>query len=256
MGFISSFFHEIFYRPVFNLLVGLYDLIPGQDMGLAIIALTILIKVILWPLTKKSLASQRALTLLQPQVEALKKKYPEPEQREQMAKELMALYAKEKVSPASSCLPILIQLPVFIALYHAMSKGLDSSGFEDLYTFVSNPGVIDTTFLGLVDLQDSSPVLAVLAGAAQFFQAKMMITKRQPPAGEGSKDEQMLATMNKQMLYVMPLLTVFISWNLPGGLGLYWFLMSILTVIQQWMYFSKQPKPGEVEVISVTGEVK
>src|SRR4029079_17951263 len=141
------------------------------------------------------------------------------DQREQMAKELMALYAKEKVSPASSCLPILVQLPVFIALYRSLSHGLGSSGFEDLYTFVPNPGTIGTTFLGLIDLHVASPVLAILAGIAQFVQAKMMTTRRQPPAGEGAKDEQMLATMNKQMVYTMPLLTVFIAWKLPGGLG-------------------------------------
>jgi YidC/Oxa1 family membrane protein insertase len=241
-------FHEVFYRPIFNLLIWLYNVIPGQDIGLAIIALTVIIKLLLWPLTKKALQSQRALARLQPQINELKKKYPAPEQREQMAKEMMGLYAKEKVSPASSCLPLLIQLPVFIALYRALSHGLGSSGFEDLYSFVANPGTVGTTLLGWLDLRVASPVLAILAGAAQFVQARMTITKRQPPAGEPGKDEQMLAMMNKQMLYVMPVLTVVIAWTLPAGLSLYWTLMSVLTVLQQWLYTREHNKTEHVNL--------
>lgn len=231
-------YDAIFYRPIFNLLVFLYDVVPGGDVGLAIILLTIMIKLALWPLSAKALKSQRALAELQPKVAELKLKYGK-ERQDEMAKEMMALYAKEKVSPVSSCLPILVQIPVFIALYQALSKGLDSSGFDKLYVFVPNPGTIETSFLGLADLAAPSIALALVAGATQYFQAKMMVTRQQPKT-PGAQDEQMLAMMNKQMVYMMPALTVFLGWTLPGGLALYWSVMNLLTIAQQKVSFAQR----------------
>jgi YidC/Oxa1 family membrane protein insertase len=237
----TNFYNAVFYHPIFNLLIGLYDYIPGRDIGLAIILLTILVKLAMWPLQASALRSQKALTDIQPKIEELKKRYPEKSQQEELAKEMMALYSREKVNPAASCLPLLIQLPVFIALYHALSAGLKSGGFEALYPFIPNPGTITPTMFGLLDLAAPNYVLAILAGAMQYFQAKMMVTRQQPKGVPGGKDEQMLATMNKQMVYMMPALTVFIGWTLPGGLSLYWFVMSGLTVLQQFFFFKKHP---------------
>jgi YidC/Oxa1 family membrane protein insertase len=238
---MKELYYAIFYQPIFNLLIGLYSIIPGRDIGVAIILLTVVVKLILWPMSTKALRSQKALADLQPKVEELKKQYKD--KQEELAKALMALYSQEKVSPFSSCLPVLIQLPVFIALYQALSHGLKSDGFERLYAFMPHPGTIDPSFLGIVDLSASSPVLAILAGITQYFQAKMMITSRQPKGTPGGKDEEMLATMNKQMLYMMPILTVVIGWTLPGGLALYWFVMNGLTIIQQ-KYFFGEKKPA------------
>jgi len=237
---MSQLFHEIFYRPIFNLLIFLYNVIPGSDIGVAIILLTVLIKAVLWPLSQKALRSQKALTDIQPRMEALKKEYAND--KDKLAKELMALYSKEKVNPMSSCLPILVQLPVFIALYQALSHGLQSDGFDALYGFVANPGKIEPFLFGMMDLSVASPYLAVAAGISQYFQAKMMITKQPPKKVPGAKDEEMLSMMNKQMLYMMPLLTVFISWKLPGGLSLYWFIMTLLTIAQQ--VYTLRPKPA------------
>ncbi|MFA6604018.1 MAG: YidC/Oxa1 family membrane protein insertase [Patescibacteria group bacterium] len=236
---MSEIFHEVFYRPIFNLLIFLYDIIPGSDIGIAIILLTIVIKAALWPLSQKALRSQKALNNIQPKMEALKKEYAND--KDKLAKELMALYSKEKVNPMSSCLPTLVQLPVFIALYQSLGRGLQSSGFEALYGFVANPGKIEPFIFGVVDLSVANPYLAVAAGIATYFQAKMMITKQPPKSVPGAKDEEMLSMMNKQMLYMMPLLTVFISWKLPGGLSLYWFVMTALTIVQQ--YYALRPKP-------------
>lgn len=241
---LSAFYNAVFYHPIFNLLIGFYNAIPGHDIGLAIILLTVTVKLVMWPLQASALRSQKALTDLQPKVEELKKRYPGKENQEELAKEMMALYSKEKVNPAASCLPLLIQLPVFIALYHALSAGLKSGGFDALYPFVQNPGTINPTLFGLLDLAVPNPVLAILAGIAQYFQAKMMVTRQQPRGTPGGGDEQMLATMNKQMVYMMPAMTVIIGWTLPGGLALYWFVMSALTVLQQWYFFKKHPAPA------------
>ncbi len=99
-------FHTLLYQPIFNLLVFLYNVIPGGDIGFAIIALTILIKVALWPLMHSSLKSQKALQEIQPKIEELKEKHKDD--REALAKEMMELYQNEKVNPLSSCLPILV----------------------------------------------------------------------------------------------------------------------------------------------------
>lgn len=236
---MGHFFEVIFSQPIFNLLIWLYN-VGGKDIGIAIILLTIIVKALLWPFSAKALRSQKALSDLQPKVEALKKQYGTD--KEGMAKALMALYSQEKVSPMSSCLPVLIQLPVLIALYHTLSQSLKSTGFELLYPFVANPGTINQTSLGFLDLGNPNIPLALLAGVGQFFQAKMMVTKSQPKGTPGAEDEQMLATMNKQMVYMMPLLTVFIAWKLPGGLSLYWLVTNVLTIAQQAYYINLKKK--------------
>jgi len=105
-----------------------------------------------------------------------------------------------------------------------------------------------------VDIAKRSIPLAILAAGAQFVQAKMMITRQQPKKTPGAKDEEMLAVMNKQMLYMMPAMTLFIGWKLPGGLALYWLMQNVLTIGQQWWYFHRGPKKpvGAIEAEIVT----
>lgn len=233
---MSQLFNTILYQPIFNLFVALYNLIP--DVGIVIIVITLIIKIALYPLTKKSIAAQASLAELQPKLEELKKQYKDDQQK--LAQETMSLYKTHKVNPLGSCLPILIQLPIFIAIYWVLRAGLANGSFDQLYPFVPNPGAIKTMALGLTDLAKPSIALAVLAGAAQFWQAKMMYRKPAPKtAGEGGKDENMMAMMNKQMLYFMPVMTVIIGFQLPGGLSLYWFVSTLLTAVQQKMMTKK-----------------
>lgn len=236
---------------MFNLLVGLYNVLPGADMGFAIIALTLAIKLILWPLTGAALKSQRAMQQLQPKLDALKEKHKD--NKEALAKEMMDLYTKEKVNPLSSCLPLLIQIPVLIALYRVLKLGVSDLDPAMLYSFVQNPGQVNETFLGLIDLSVRSIPLALLAGASQFVQTKMLMLKR-PPAKlrekDGAKDEDMMAAMNQSMMYMMPIMTVVISWSLPAGLTLYWVAVSVISILQQFLVFKKNPLPAE------TAEVK
>lgn len=231
-------YNAIIYQPLFNLLVWLYNVIPGHDIGIAIILLTIAVKIILYPLSLQSIRSQKALQTLQPKLDALKKQHTD--NKEALARATMELYKQEKVNPLSSCLPLLVQLPVFIALYQVLQRGLSTSDFSMLYSFISNPGLLNPISLGMLDLSKPSIVLAVLAGAAQFWQAKMLVTKPQPKV-EGAKDESVTAVMNKQMLYIMPAMTVFIGWRFPAGLALYWLVTTALTAVQQlWMFRNKK----------------
>ncbi|MSR84847.1 YidC/Oxa1 family membrane protein insertase [Candidatus Uhrbacteria bacterium] len=251
MSFISHWFTFIFVQPILNVLIWLYSVVPGQDIGIAIILLTIIIKFVLYPFTVAQIKQQRALQELQPKIDEIRKRLKEKDQKEEQARELMALYAKEKVNPASSCLPLLIQLPVLLALYRALIIGLGSSSFEGLlYGFIPHPSHIDPTLFGLINLAKASPVLAIAAAIVQFFQTKQILkppaaTITSPPAEvagtTGAKDESMATMMNKQMAYIMPIMTAVIGFSLPGGLTLYWFVMSVLTWLQQWWLMRKMP---------------
>lgn len=243
---MTQLFNIILYQPIFNLLVWLYNIIPGHDIGIAIIILTIIIKLVLYPLSLQSIKAQKAMKDLQPKLEELKRKYKD--NKEQLSREMMALYKKEKINPASSCLPLLIQLPFFIAVYRVFRSGLTSNSFDLLYSFVHNPGALNPVAFGFIDLSKPNFYLALLAGAAQFWQAKMMTTKQPPKPVQGqepSKDESLTAAMNKQMLYVMPVITVVIGMSLPGGLALYWFVTTLLMALQQLYFFKKDNKDNK-----------
>jgi len=243
---MSEIFNALLYQPIFNGFVGLYNLVP--DAGVVILIVTVLIKVVLYPFTNKSIVAQKAMTDLQPKLDNIKKTHKGDQQK--IAQETMSLYKQHKVNPFGSCLPLLIQLPVFIALYWVLRATLTSDNFDLLYPFVSNPGHINSITLGLFDLAKPSVALAVLAGLAQFFQARMFSRKRAPQTvGTGGKDENMTAMMNKQMTYVMPFFTVLIGLKLPGGLALYWFLSTLLTGLQQVLIFKKDEKPTD-DVVS------
>ena len=234
-------FHTIFYQPIFNSLIGLYNLVG--DIGIAIIILTVLLKLVLWPLTQKSLHSQKMLQTLQPKLKALQEKHKDDKQA--LTAATMQLYKEEKVNPFSSCLPLLIQLPFLFALYQVLVDGLNSKSFDSLYGFVQNPGTINVMSLGFLNLAVASIPLAIIAGGAQFWQAKMMSTKRPEVSGAGAKDESRMAAMNKQMLYFMPALTVIIGLSFPGGLALYWLVTTVLTALQQLYLFKRKEQVAQ-----------
>ena len=236
-------FNTLLTQPLFNALVFLYDIIPGNNLALAIIVLTIFIKLALYPLASQAIKSQKALQELQPKLNELKARHKN--NREALAKATMELYKAEKVNPLSSCLPLLIQLPFLIAVFHVFNSGLNTESLGQLYSFVPNPGHLDTMAFGL-DLSKANLVLAVLTGLAQYFQTKMLTHTRQPKV-TGAKDEDMMAQVNKQMMYMMPVITVVIGASLPSGLLIYWLTTTVLTIAQQYLVFGK--KKTKLEII-------
>lgn len=217
-----------------------------QDLGVAIILLTAIIKLILWPLSQKSIKSQKSLQELQPKINELKIKYKDKQQ--EMGRALMDLYKEHKVNPFSSCLPLLLQLPFFIAVYRVFRDGL-SQHLDLVYTFVYRPEFINSVFLGFLDLSKPNVYLAILAGLAQFWQAKMMMAKNNKNISVklDSKDDSMAAIMNKQMLYFMPAITIFVGITLPGGLTLYWLVLTLLTILQQFLVSKNSSGNGVIE---------
>jgi len=242
-------FQTFFYQPVLNLLVFLYNIVPGNDLGVAIILLTIVIKLILLPLSKKSIKSQKALQDLQPKTDELKKKFKD--NKEAMSKAMLELYKKNKVNPFSSCLPLIIQLPFLFAVFRVFRDGFDNGTLDLVYPFITRPEAINYMSLGFIDLSVRNIPMAVMAGAAQFWQTKMMLAKKPPIKSPGAKDENMAAIMNKQMLYFMPILTVVIGIQFPGGLALYWLVTTVLTGAQQAWLFNKDDKKKPV----IEGEI-
>lgn len=231
MSAISLIFNEVLYRPLFNGLIFLYNIIPFHDFGLAIILLTIIIRLILYPLNQKAIISQKAIGELQPQIKDLQNKFKDDKVKQSQA--LMELYKQKGVNPASGCLPILIQLPILIALYQVLLAGLDPSKLDILYPFISRPASVNPIFFGLLDLGKSNYWLAILAGLFTFIQTKMMVKKSSAAANDFA------SAMNKQMVYFMPAITLFIAWRLPAGLALYWVVMTLLGIGQQYLIIKK-----------------
>jgi len=239
MTILIQAFNTILYQPLFNALVLLYSYLPGHDFGIAVIVLTVIIRIILYPLMIKSIRSQKILSDLQPKVQEIQRKYKDD--KEKQSKELMALYQKEKINPFGGCLPLLIQLPILIALYRVFWKGLQPEAMGMLYNFVPNPGAIDPTFLGFINLAAPSLIFAILAGITQFFQSKMLMTQK--TNGKNDQMGQLSNMMQKQMLYFFPIFTVFILWRLPSAIGLYWTITALFSIGQQYLILKPLNKP-------------
>lgn len=237
---MTQLFHQFVYQPIYNALIILYNFLPGHDLGIAIIVLTVIIRFILYPVARKQIESQKRLQELQPEIKKLQDKYKND--KEKQGKALMEFYKEKKVNPASGCLPLVIQIVFFIALYRAFIAGLNfDSGCPDLYSFVQCPESIRTTFFGFLDLAKPSIFLAVIAAAGQFFQTKMIMPKTNVSAKKGDFSTM----MSQQMLYLGPLLTLFIGAKFPAGLALYWIVNTVFAIVQQYFVMKKDDNPAQ-----------
>jgi len=254
-------FDVLLFNPLLNSLVFIYKYIP--DLGVSIIILTVVIKLILYLPSRSSIRSQKSLQAIQPKLQELQKKYKN--NKEELGRQTIKFYKENKVNPFSSCLPLLIQLPILIALYRVFIAvaGTDPATYillgdqlEHLYAplrdiFSQIP--IDPHFVGIFDLsQKGNWVLAILAGAAQFWASKMLMAKR-PPKVPGAKDEAMTASLNKNMMYFMPIITVVFAYNFPAGLALYWLFSTLFQVAQQYYIFKKDNKNKDSGLVTAKG---
>ncbi|KKU14619.1 hypothetical protein A3A20_02685 [Candidatus Wolfebacteria bacterium RIFCSPLOWO2_01_FULL_45_19] len=211
-------FNEILYRPIFNALVLLYEYASWQDLGIAIILLTIIIRIILFPLFHVAMRQQYAMQRLQPHVKKIQNDHKDS--REKQAQALMALYKQHGVNPFSGILLMLAQLPIFLALFWVFRDGITIESLGQLYSFVSPPEEITHSFFGLIDLQGRSIILVGVAAIAQYFQGRLTLT----PQSE---------RIAKQMVMLGPALTVAIMSFLPAAIALYWLASSTFSIFQQ-----------------------
>jgi YidC/Oxa1 family membrane protein insertase len=239
----GNLYFSIIYQPIFNLLVWLYNIVPGHDLGVAIILFTIIFKIILSPFFIQSIKAQRKMQAIQPKLDEVKEKYKDS--KEKLGVAMMELYKKEKVSPFSSCLPLLVQMPILIAIFQTFQKGLSNGSLNSIYSFIYNPGSINPISLGFINLSKSSWVIAILAGLAQYWQSRLMIKrKKDQPAPKSA----LAASMNQQMLYFMPAFTAIIGFSLPAGLTFYWLLTTVLSALQQILVFKKMDNQPVTEI--------
>lgn len=224
-------FQTFFYIPLLNALVGFYNTVAFQDLDIAIILLTLAIRVVFLPLFYKGAVNQSLMQKLQPEIKKIQHNHKDD--KEKQAQAMMELYKTHNVSPFSGILMILVQLPVLIGLYRVFLKGISPDTLVNLYSFVSAPHNINATFLHLIDLQKPSILMVILAAAAQFVQGKLALPKIEK-GQELSTAEQ----MGRQMMFMGPIMTVAILGTMPSAIGLYWLVTSVFTVVQQ-MYINK-----------------
>ena len=224
-------FQTLIIIPLSNALLFLTNLFFG-NLGIAVIILTILVKIILFPLSLSTLKSQAALKKVQPLIDDIKKKYTD---KNEQAIKIMELYKEHKANPLTGCLPLLIQLPIVIGLYQVFLRGDTSLSPDIIYSFIQIPESISHMFFG-IDLREKSAFLALVAGIAQYFQLYYSpIHTKKDDKKEKSTDPQviMMENMQKNLKYILPIMIVVFSFFTPSAIALYLIISSIFTLIQE-----------------------
>ncbi|MBD3156691.1 membrane protein insertase YidC [Candidatus Peregrinibacteria bacterium] len=227
------------YQPIYNSLIYLVSIVPGNSLGIAIILLTIILRSILFIPSQRGLESQRKLQELQPRIKKIQEKYKN--NQEKIAQETFALYKEHKVNPFGSCLPLLLQLPILIALFYVIRTGLNPDNVYLLYEPLKgfDLTLINSNFLGILELQQRNIfVLPLIVAGLQFFQLKLSLaskkkkkvnTKKKDKKGAG-EEMQMAGQM---MTYIMPAMIALFTASVPSGVGLYWGTSTIFGIAQQ-----------------------
>ena len=260
-----NFFEVLIVQPIFNLLIGIYSLIPGGDVGIALIIFTIIVRLLMWPLVKKQLHQVKAMRKLQPELAKIKVATKGNKQLESV--QMMELYKKHGVNPFRSIGILVVQLPIFIGLYQVIRIFTDQrdqvagytynfiEGFEPIKKLIEHPDLFKEKLFGVIDLTASafsSPIgtsifLFLLAGGAAYTQ--YIMSKQTNPAqptnkklreimseaADGKKADQseMNAAVMGKMTKILPFFMFFIMINLPGALALYYATSNMVAVFQQ-----------------------
>ncbi len=232
----SYIWHTLFFDPVYNGLVFFIDVIPGGDVGIAIICITVLVKVLLLPLSLKAARTQKIMRDLDPKLREIKERLKE--KREEQARAIMELYREAGLNPFASIFLLFIQIPIIVSVYLSVYSGggvpLPAINTDLLYAFIPNPETVDMIFLGLVDIAAKSLPLALLAGVTQFVHSWLSIPKAEPrKEGEApSLQADFARSMQLQMKYVMPVIIFVVAYTVSAAVALY-FTVSNLAMIAQ-----------------------
>ncbi len=221
----SFLYNEFLWRPLFNGLMFFYTVSPIADLGISIIALTLIIRGILTPVLWKAQKAQKALQLIQPEIKKIQEAHKND--KEGQGKALMELYGRHKVNPFSGCLLMLVQFPILIALLQVF-QNFDAGLLVYLYSFIHHPGTINTVSLGVLDLAKGSIPLGVIAAVTQYFQTKMTMVI--PDKGA---ENSFARSFQMQTLYIFPVLILIWSFKFPSALTLYWTIMNVFGIVQE-----------------------
>ncbi|MFA6315493.1 MAG: membrane protein insertase YidC [Candidatus Paceibacterota bacterium] len=243
---------KFIFLPLYNGLVGIMDLLPGIDVGVAVIIFTIIIRIILFPLSKSSLLTQVRMKEVEPEAAKIRAQYSTDKQ--QQALKIMELYKQKKIKPFSGILLLIIQLPILLALISVFYKIIPTIDPTLLYSFISPPVVLPT-LLGL-DLTQKSIILSLITALAQYLQMHFSVAMRQQKSmaeetlrngGTLDKASQLSHSMNKQMKFMLPVVAFASTyWLIPAQfpqaasiIAIYWSVSAFATLLQE-LYIRKK----------------
>jgi YidC/Oxa1 family membrane protein insertase len=228
-------FDTFLVQPIYNLFIAIVGVVPHGDVGLAIITLTLLMRLVLYPVFTASIRTQMGMSAMQGDIEALKEKHKD--NKEMLAREQMALFKKHKVNPLAGFGALFIQLAVMIALYFALFHGkLPAVDTAFLYPFVSVPAAISTSFFGLLDLLTPYHLfLAIIVALTQYAAIWLTIGRMPNPHPPGSDKAAIARMQNNLMLYFMPLVMGITSFSLAAAVGVYFVASNVFSLGQEWL---------------------
>lgn len=232
---MSFVWHTFFFDPIYNGLVFFIDTIPGGDVGLSIIAITVLVKFVLLPLSLKASRMQKVVKELEPKLAEIKEKHKGD--REALARATMDVYREAGINPFSGILLMFIQIPIIIALYFSVYSGggvaLPGINVDLLYSFIPSPETVDMIFLGFVDIAAKSIPLALLAGITQFIHAHLSMPALEPRKETSDMKADFARSMNLNMRYVLPVLIAVIAYTLSASIALYFTVSNLFAIAQE-----------------------
>lgn len=237
---MSNIYHTIIFDPLYNSLIFLFKVFPWADAGVIVVILTVLVRLVLYPLSRKAVLTQVRMAEIAPDLNAIKEKYKG--NSEEQAKRTLALYKEKGVNPFSGILVIIIQIPIILALYQIFIK-FPTIDITLLYSFISAPEVINTTFLGLIDISAKSAIIALLAAVSTFLQFQVSMKGQKQPQGNSFGDN-LTRSMQKQMKYFFPVIVFFISYSISGVIALYWLTTNLFSIGQE-LFVKRKIKPIE-----------
>ncbi len=247
---MKELFHTILFAPLYNGLVFLIDVVPGGSVGLAVILLTIVVKLILFPLSAKAVRAQIQMKIIQKPMAEIREKFKD--NREAMGRAMLDLYKKYKINPFSGIAVLFVQIPIIIALYLVfLNGGLPTINTEWLYSFVPVPTNVDMHFFGLGNIGVSGSILlALLVGISQYFQARFSFPKPEPrnPNAAPNLQDDIARGMQIQVKYVLPVFIAFISYSLISVVSIYWIVSNLFSIGQELYMRSRIKKPEEERV--------
>ncbi|MEK7132452.1 MAG: YidC/Oxa1 family membrane protein insertase [Patescibacteria group bacterium] len=234
LGMWSAIFHALIYDPLYNGLVFLVGYLPTHDVGLAVVVLTIIVRIILFPLARRASVAQAQMKKIAPDLEALKVKYKN--NREEQGRAIFALYRERDIHPFASFGLILVQLPILFALYWIFALGgLPEVNAGLLYPLVHIPESINMEFLGLINIGGKSLLLALLAAVTQiaYTRLTMGVRKKRGPS-DGTFGGDMAKSLDLQMRYVLPVIVGVIAYTIPAAAPLYWVVSNTFMIAQEY----------------------
>lgn len=251
-GIFKRGWNFLIHKPIYNTLIYFIELNPTHSLGIAIILLTLLVRLILLAPSQKALKAQKRMQEIQPRIKQIQEKYKG--NQEKIAMETMLIWKDAKVNPLGSCLPILLQFPILIGLYYTVKEVVEGGNKHMLYSFLQNFDFssVHTQFLSMNLAEKNLIILPLCVGLLQFFQMKLTFKNRGSTANkEPKKQDGMpdMESMNKIMTYTLPLMIMFFTATLPAGVGVYWGTSTLFGIIQT--YFVNNQK----ETSNKTSEV-